>query len=110
MPLVRRKQDATYWLGLISYDEGEYSAAEDYFKKLTLDLSTEGPWTDGTRYNLGRTYEASGRIDDAVKIYEADDSPQRHGNHLRARWLKEKNPAAAGRRPSAGANDPAAAS
>jgi len=91
MALARRKQDATFWLGLISYDEGEYSAAEDYFKKLTLDLSSDGPWTDGTRYNLARTYEASGRVDEALKIYAADDSPQRLGNHLRARWLKEKS-------------------
>ena len=87
--VLRRKQDATYWLGLISFDEGEYATAEEYFKNLVLDVWPEGPWTDGATYNLARTYEASGRIDEAIKIYEADDSAQRHGNRLRARWIKE---------------------
>jgi hypothetical protein len=87
--MLQRKQDATYWLGLISFDEGEYSSAEDYFKKLTLDIWPDGFWTVGARYNLARTYEAAGRTDDAIKLYDADDSAQRHGNHLRARRLKE---------------------
>lgn len=92
--VFRRKQDATYWLGLISYDEKEYTAAEDYFERLTLKVWPIGPWTDGARYNLARTYEADGRAADAIKIYEADDSPQRFGNHLRARRLKAASPAA----------------
>jgi tetratricopeptide (TPR) repeat protein len=91
--VFRRKQDATYWLGLISYDEKEYTAAEDYFERLTLKVWPTGPWTDGARYNLARTYEADGRAADAIKIYEADDSPQRFGNHLRARRLKAAPPA-----------------
>jgi tetratricopeptide (TPR) repeat protein len=90
--ILRRKQDATYWLGCLSFDEREYATAEEYFKNLVLDVWPKGcPWTDGAHYNLARTYEASGRIDEAVKIYEADDSAQRHGNRLRARWLKEKS-------------------
>jgi len=95
--MLRRKQDATYWLGLISFDEHEYETAEGYFKKLTLEVWKKekgGPWGDGARYNLARTYEAAGRTDDAIKLYETDDSPQRHGNHLRARWLREATPVA----------------
>ena len=87
--ILRRKQDATYWLGLISFDEHEYTTAEEYFKNLSLDVWPHGPWTDGARYNLARTYEAAGRTDEAVKLYESDDSAQRHGNRLRARWLRE---------------------
>jgi tetratricopeptide (TPR) repeat protein len=88
--MLRRKQDATYWLGLISFDEHEYETAEEYFKNLTLDVWPHGgPWNDGARYNLARSYEAAGRLGDAIKLYAADDSPQRHGNHLRARWLQE---------------------
>ena len=83
--VFRRKQDATYWLGLISYDEKEYTAAEDYFERLTLKVWPIGPWTDGARYNLARTYEADGRAADAIKLYEADESPQRFGNRLRGR-------------------------
>jgi hypothetical protein len=94
--ILRRKQNATYWLGCISFDEAEYDTAEEYFKKLLLDVwpPAQDFWADGAHYNLARTYEAAGRTDEALKIYEADDSAQRHGNHLRARWLKEKPVAA----------------
>ena len=50
----------------------------------------DGYWAHGTRYNLARTYEAQGKNAEAIKLYEADDSPQRDGNRLRARWLKNK--------------------
>jgi len=83
-----RKQDATYWLGLISFDEHEYSTAEDYFKMLPHGAGQANLWVDGARYNLARSYEAAGRTAEAIKLYEEDDSPQRHGNHLRARQLK----------------------
>ncbi len=88
--VMRRKQDATYWLGLVSFDEGEFATAEDYFRKLTLDVWPGGPWTGGATYNLGRTYEANGKRDEALKLYEADQSPQRFGNRLRARQLKQR--------------------
>ncbi len=94
--VLRRKQDATYWLGLISFEEKAWSPAEDYFRKLTLDVWANGPWTNGARYNLARTYEAAGRTADAIRAYEEDDSPQRHGNRLRAQWLKEKMKGGAG--------------
>lgn len=89
LAMLRRKQDATYWLGLISFDEKQYEAAEEYLKHLTLDIWPQGPWADGAHYNLARTYESAGRIDEAIALYESDDSAQRHGNHLRARWLRE---------------------
>jgi hypothetical protein len=44
---------------------------------------------------LARTFEAMGDWQQARQIYLADDSPQQHGNHLRARLLKllaEKEP------------------
>lgn len=83
-----RKQDATFWLGLISFDEHEYSTAEDYFKLLPQGAGQRNLWADGARYNLARSYEAEGRTAEAIKLYEEDDSPQRHGNRLRARSLK----------------------
>ena len=42
-----RKQDATYWLGLISYDEREYSTADDYFKLLPHGPGKPNLWADG---------------------------------------------------------------
>lgn len=96
---VRAKQDASYWLGLVSFELGNYRAAVDFFVTRTLAASPHGPWTDGAHYNLGRTYEASGKYDRAAKEYEADPtSPGHRGNALRARWLRA---AAAGRKPEA---------
>ncbi len=92
--MLRRKQDATYWLGLISFDEKQFATAEEYFKTLTLEIWPHGPWTDGARYNLARTYEASGKTGEALSLYDSDDSPQRHGNRLRARWLRESKKSA----------------
>ncbi len=47
--IARRKQDATYWLGLISYDEKQYATAIDYFR-----WSNSGPWSGGAVYNLAQ--------------------------------------------------------
>jgi hypothetical protein len=55
-----------------------------------LAASADDNWANGTRYNLARTYEAEGNVDDAIALLEKDASPQRDGNRLRAKWLKSK--------------------
>lgn len=55
--LHRMKQHATYWLGLVAYDLGNYDTAVEFFQ-LVLKSEANGGWTTGARYNLGRTYEA----------------------------------------------------
>ncbi|MBA4015764.1 MAG: hypothetical protein C0483_01110 [Pirellula sp.] len=55
--LHRMKQHATYWLGLASYDLGNYDTAATFFGLVFKD-DANGGWTAGARYNLGRTYEA----------------------------------------------------
>jgi len=82
------KQDASYWLGLIAFEEKNYPVAIDYFSRRTLEATPDGPWTDGAHYNLGRTYEANGQLAEAIDLYQSDRSPQKHGNRLRARRLK----------------------
>lgn len=90
---VRAKQDASYWLGLLAYEQGEFTSAIDYLAVRTLEASPDGPWTHGARYNLARVYEASGDLDRAVSQLASDPlSPSRHGNLLRARWLNELKP------------------
>ena len=86
----RAKGDASYWLGLLSYDRGKYEVAADWLEKRTLKATPEGPWTAGARYNLARTYEAMGKIDEAIELLEADGTPQRYGNLLRARRLRQQ--------------------
>ncbi len=90
----RAKQNASYWLGLVHFSQQNYPEAIDFFAKRTLEASPKGPWSDGARYNLARSYEATGEIDKAVALYESDTSTQAHGNKLRARWLKERGSAA----------------
>jgi len=86
----RAKGDASYWLGLLSYDRGKYEVAANWLEKRTLEATPEGPWTAGARYNLARTYEAQGKLTEAIELLKADNSPQRYGNLLRARQLEQQ--------------------
>ena len=88
--LKRRKQAASYWLGLIAMERGRYETAIQHFERRTLKDWPDSPWTAGARFNLARSLEALGQLERAAKIYAADTSPQWHGNHLRARWLRAK--------------------
>jgi tetratricopeptide (TPR) repeat protein len=91
MMITQAKQHASYWLGLAQFDTGKYESAVEWFEKRTLDAPGETPWLAGARYNLGRAYEAQGNVELAKQSYRQDeDSPQRHGNHLRAKLLESR--------------------
>lgn len=95
------KQNASFWLGLIFFEQEDHANAIDFFSKRTLNTARESPWAAAARYNLARTYEAEGNLAKAIELYESDtDSPQSYGNRLRARWLKEKSQTAAAEPPS----------
>jgi len=86
----RAKQNASYWLGLVHFEQQNYPEAVDFFSNRTLKATPGGPWSSGARYNLARSYEAMGQNDKAIVLLESDkESPQSHGNQLRARRLKE---------------------
>ena len=72
----------------VTYDLAEYEVAIHWLKDRTLDAFPDGVWTAGARYNLGRTYEALGRIEDARRVYYQSEGNQRHGNLLRAMLLR----------------------
>jgi len=83
------KIDSTYWMGLLSFEQGQYDSAIDYLKARTLEANPRGPWTHGAKYNLARAYEASGNYKEAIAVYREDtDSPVFAGNLLRAKWLE----------------------
>ncbi|MCH2115128.1 MAG: tetratricopeptide repeat protein [Pirellulales bacterium] len=89
--LYRRvKGDASYWLGLLCYDLGDYEVAVDWLKEWTLDADPRGPWTAGARYNLSRAYEALGRIDEAMDLLTTGVTPQNYGDQIRARQLQKQ--------------------
>ena len=92
--LLRAKQDASYWLGLLAFQRANYSSAIDYLARRTLEVMPDGPWSSGARYNLARCYEAADEPAAAAELYQSDtDSPGYHGNLLRARWLLESKKA-----------------
>ena len=92
----RAKQAASFWLGLIHYEQQDFPEAIDFFANRTLKANPKGIWAAAASYNLGRSYEASGQKEKAIAIFEADkSSPQSTGNQLRARWLKEEHATAA---------------
>jgi hypothetical protein len=84
---VRAKQNASYWLGLVSFDRVKYAEAIDYFATRTLRAWPDGPWTAGANYNLGRSYEAGGQTGAAIDQYQK--TPADDGQLLRAAWLKK---------------------
>jgi tetratricopeptide (TPR) repeat protein len=85
----RGKLSASYWLGVIAFERGNYASAIDYFTKRTLDVTSHSPWAQGARYNLARAYEALGQVDKAIEQYRAAEaSPAQGGSLLRAQWLK----------------------
>jgi len=94
--MTRMKQNASYWLGLTAYDNGQYEVARNFFDRLTLKASPDGPWSFGARYNLARAYETPGRqqrdreqLEKAIHWYRAGESPQRHGDLIRAKRLEK---------------------
>jgi hypothetical protein len=94
--LRRAKQAASFWLGLVHFEQQNYPEAIDFFENRTLKGNPDGLWSAAARYNLGRSYEAIGQTDKAIALYESDKrSPQSAGNQLRARWLKERESTAA---------------
>jgi hypothetical protein len=86
---TQAKQHASYWLGLVQFDDGNLEAAASWFKERTLELTPNGVWVPGARYNLARTYEALGDYERARELYLEDDSAQQHGNLIRAKLLAQ---------------------
>ena len=83
------KLNATYWVGLLSFDVGRYDVAAHWLGRpdLTAPASRR---SSGARYNLARTFEAQEKLKEAIELLEQDATPQAHGNRLRARSLKAR--------------------
>lgn len=80
------KQYATYWLGIIQLEQGNYQIAISWLQH-AIDEGSENPFFQGAHYNLGRCHEALGQLAEARKMYAFAASPQRVGNHLRSQLL-----------------------
>ncbi|MEX0938469.1 MAG: transglutaminase-like domain-containing protein [Pirellulales bacterium] len=93
--LVRTaKLHASYFLGLLTYEDSRPQVAAGYFDERTLQADPDGPWTSGARYNLARAHEQMDEPAKAAELLKQSESAQRHGDHLRARWLEDRSAAA----------------
>lgn len=86
------KEDAAYWLGVLTLGEGEYDAAIDYLRRMTLDAAPDSRWADAAQVNLAQAYLGLGKKADAVAALRADRSPQRFGSRLLADRLEQRRP------------------
>jgi tetratricopeptide (TPR) repeat protein len=86
----RSDQAAKLWIGQIKAETGEYETAINYFTRWENPL-----WQMAINYSLARVYEAQGDSAKAIQTYREDESPQRHGNLLRARRLEKLSQAKA---------------
>ncbi len=87
------KTNATYWLGLVTYDDGKFDVAANWFQRPEL-TKAESIWATGAKYNLARSWEAEQKYEEAAAILEKDGAPQQHGNKWRARDLRSRPVAA----------------
>lgn len=85
---TRMKEDAAYWLGILTLAEGEYDAAIDYLGRMTVEGSPDSRWTDAARTNLARALIAVGRTGEAAVALREDLSPQRFGSRVLADRLE----------------------
>ncbi|MCE9545127.1 MAG: tetratricopeptide repeat protein [Planctomycetia bacterium] len=89
------RENATYWLGLVNYEQRNYDVAIDYFSR-TLKEWPNGQWAAGAKYNLARAYEASGQPEKAIPLLENPGVNMPVGAKLRVKQLKAQMHAAAG--------------
>jgi tetratricopeptide (TPR) repeat protein len=83
------KQCATYWLGLLAYEQRNYPSARDYLLARTVEAVPRSPWLPGARYNLGRVYEEEKQYAKAIQQYRNNtEAIDAYGNRIRARWLE----------------------
>jgi hypothetical protein len=90
----RTKENASYWLGLMAYDRGEYGVSIDWLEVRLLQISPETVWKAGAIYNLGRAYEARGRADgqiaDLKRALELYSSSTLSPNHAACQWRAQQ--------------------
>ena len=91
-PYLRGKLDASYWLGLIAFEQGNYVVGHRLLSpsgRWRRRRTDHGPWGPNTISLAPR--KPSGRLRRPFEQYQARASfrTSYYGNLLRARWLKE---------------------
>jgi tetratricopeptide (TPR) repeat protein len=82
------REDSTYYLGLIKFQQREFAPAASWMGRSYLERYPDGRWVPNALYHLGRCAEAEGDKGKAIEYYTRDRStPQTPGNLIRARRL-----------------------
>jgi hypothetical protein len=90
----RSKFDVAIFLAMLNSDLGKLDTSNDWLlKRLLMTAGTER-WHSQAHYLLGRNYEQQGKIPEAIKEYEFENSPQEAGNRIRIRLRKALEAAA----------------
>jgi hypothetical protein len=80
--------NASYWLGLASFEINSITAAKDFLN--SIQRSPLNPWQNSIEYVLGRIAEQEKKYDDAIRHYERTArNPAGPGNILRAQLLQK---------------------
>jgi len=86
------KENATYFLGVLTLTEHDYETAVDYLGRMTLEEHPDGAWADAARLNLAEAKLGLGLDAEAAALLKADPSPQRFGSRLRAERIARPAP------------------
>jgi hypothetical protein len=86
MRLIRA--DAAFFLALAHFESGNPQPALNWLERMP-EIDDEQRWEPWRPYQMGRAWEASGEYQKAAESYLEDQSAQRHGSLLRARWMTE---------------------
>ncbi|MEM6689404.1 MAG: hypothetical protein AAF664_08265 [Planctomycetota bacterium] len=79
------KRTATYWLGLVQYDDASYETAQSWFTKRLIDDPPQWRWYPSAIYNAARTAERLGDAKEAERWYKEDANGRPHASRLRLR-------------------------
>ena len=81
------KRTATYWIGLLQYDDGRYETAQSWLTQRVIDDSQDSRWDSAAVYNAARTAEKLGNDERAIELYKSEKNSRPHGSRIRARLL-----------------------
>ena len=71
------------------FDNGSVSTAANWLERLS-EKEDAKRWSDGIDYLFGRALEGRKDYLAAIEVYRESESPQSHGNLIRARLLKQQ--------------------
>lgn len=85
---IAARLNASYWVGLLKYDQGEPQVAATWFRRSQKLEDLELKWYSAAKYNEARSLEALGQIDEAIALLKGDDPKLAAGSRQRAKLLR----------------------